>query len=93
MLFIPFQINIQASTRKEGYMMFRKLRINELFKNEDSFTNDLLEYADIALDLEVYSFATHLYWLIITSVNMNKQLLVLKVLISTKLITLSNISN
>lgn len=59
-----YHMSIKASSGKEGYLLFRRQEINNLFKSKDTFASDFIKYADIALDLESYAFAAELYWLI-----------------------------
>lgn len=58
-----YPLNVHANTGKEGYLLFRRNEINDLFKTEENYSTDIVKYADIAFDLENYSFAAQLYWL------------------------------
>lgn len=60
-----FNMNIPAQSSKELYLMSKRHEINLLFINQANIQDNILEYADIALDLEVYGFAAHMYWLIL----------------------------
>lgn len=60
-----FNMPMPTHNSKEVYLMSKRHEINLLFKDQRTIQNRILEYADIALDLEVYGFAAHLYWLII----------------------------
>lgn len=60
-----FNMTMPTHNSKEVYLMSKRHEINLLFDNQRTIQNRILEYADIALDLEVYGFAAHLYWLII----------------------------
>ncbi|WP_264793294.1 hypothetical protein [Aureispira anguillae] len=60
-----FNMNVPARNSKDLYLMSKRHEINLLFDNQVSIEDNILEYADIALDLEVYGFAAHMYWLII----------------------------
>ncbi|MGH1337689.1 MAG: hypothetical protein ACRBFS_16335 [Aureispira sp.] len=60
-----FNMPMPTHSSKEVYLMSKRHEINLLFDNQRTIQNRILEYADIALDLEVYGFAAHLYWLII----------------------------
>lgn len=60
-----FNMNVPARNSKDLYLMSKRHEINLLFDNQVSIKENILEYADIALDLEVYGFAAHMYWLII----------------------------
>ncbi len=60
-----FNMNIPAKNSKDLYLMSKRHEINYLFDNQMRIDENILEYADIALDLEVYGFAAHLYWLIL----------------------------
>jgi hypothetical protein len=51
-----------ANNVKDGYMLLRHLRVSELLKDSKKLKEDMVEYAGIAMDLEAYSFAGHLYW-------------------------------
>lgn len=51
-----------AKNARDGYMLFRHLQVKELFKDSKKLKEDLITYADIALDLGAYSIAGHLYW-------------------------------
>jgi hypothetical protein len=44
------------------FQLRRRAAINALFKDRSRTGKDLIEYADIALDLKVYGFAGLLYW-------------------------------
>ena len=54
-----YPMNAQASTGREGYL---------LFKQKDDFGKDIIKYADIAMDLEVYGFSAQLYWWAFSSI-------------------------
>ena len=60
-----YNMNVPAKNSKDLYLMSKRHEINLLFDNQVSISENILEYADIALDLEVYGFAAHMYWLII----------------------------
>ncbi len=60
-----FNMPIPTHSSKEVYLMSKRHEINLIFNNQRIIQDRILEYADIALDLEVYGFAAHLYWLII----------------------------
>ncbi|MDC0231574.1 hypothetical protein OAK19_06365 [Aureispira] len=60
-----FNMNVPSSNSKDAYLMSKRHQINILFDNQPSIQKNILEYADIALDLEVYGFAAHMYWLIL----------------------------
>ncbi len=59
----------QAKSGAEAYFLFRRMSLNDLFKDQAKLSEDLIKYADVALDLEQYSFAAHLYWNATTSVD------------------------
>lgn len=61
-----YNMDIRASNGREGYLLFRRASISELFKNNDNRLNDIYKYADIAMDLEIYDFAAQLFWLTYT---------------------------
>lgn len=58
-----YNMDVRASNGKEAYLLFRRHEISGLFKNDDAMLADTFEYADIALDLEIYDFAAQLFWL------------------------------
>ncbi len=58
-----YNMDVRASTPKEGYLFFRRLEIAELFKEDKNFLTDVYKYAEIATDLGVYDFAAQLFWL------------------------------
>lgn len=60
-----YHMNVQANSGKEGYLMFRRQEVQNLFQTQDKFDADLINYADIALELENYSYAAQLYWLVL----------------------------
>jgi hypothetical protein len=57
-----YQTMAEASRPVESYQLIRRMQIGELFKDRGKVASDVVEYADIALDLEVYGFAGLLYW-------------------------------
>tara|TARA_B110000211_G_C14082459_1_gene555228 strand:- start:2028 stop:3449 length:1422 start_codon:yes stop_codon:yes gene_type:complete len=57
-----YNMDVNASNGKEGYLLFRRLSIASLFKDKDKRLDDLYEYANIAMDLEVYDFSAQLFW-------------------------------
>lgn len=61
-----YNLDVRASNGREAYLMYRRFEISTLFKTKGNTLNDTYEYADIALDLEVYDFAAHLFWLSFT---------------------------
>jgi len=61
-----YPMDVRAKTGKEAYLLFKRQSIKELFKESEELENDVLKYADIALDLGVYHFAAQLYWMILT---------------------------
>lgn len=60
-----YNMNVPAKNSKEVYLMSKRHEINLLFENQVNIQENILSYADIALDLEVFGFAAHLYWLIL----------------------------
>lgn len=56
-----------ANNAKDGYILFRHLRVKELFRDNKKLKEDMIEYADIAMDLEAYAFAGHLYWYLVSA--------------------------
>lgn len=61
-----YNMDVRASNGKEGYLLYRRSLIAELFKDRDNMLSDIYKYADIALDLGVYDFAAQLFWLSFT---------------------------
>ena len=57
-----YQLMAEASGAEEMYQLVRRMQIGELFKKEGKTAADIVEYAGIAVDLEVYGFAGMLYW-------------------------------
>lgn len=57
-----YLMDVHANNAKEGYLLFRRQGMNELFKVKDNRLSDVFKYADIALDLGVYDFAAQLFW-------------------------------
>ena len=64
-----YHMNVHADNGKEAYLLFRRQEINELFKSQENIRADLVNYADIAFELENYGFAAQLYWLIISHLS------------------------
>lgn len=64
-----YPINARASSKKEAYLLFRRQETNNLFKSRETIKEDIIKYADIALDSENYGFAAQLYWLVYTHFN------------------------
>lgn len=58
-----YPFNAQAKTGKEGYELYRRQEIKELFTKKEELRSDFAKYADIALDLKCYGFAAQVYWL------------------------------
>lgn len=58
-----YPMDIRASSGKEYYLLSRRMSISNLFKDEKKFLDDVVEYANIASDLEVYDFAAQFYWI------------------------------
>ena len=58
-----YMMDVHAKGEKEMYLLKRRFQINELFKENDKFLDDLYEYADISMDLGVYDFAAQMFWL------------------------------
>jgi hypothetical protein len=51
------------------FRLTRRVEIKSLFKDRSKAGKDLVRYADIARDLDVYGFAAMLYWNILTAVK------------------------
>ncbi|MCB0402967.1 MAG: hypothetical protein KDD41_12845 [Flavobacteriales bacterium] len=61
-----YPINAKATSGKEGYLLFRRHEVANLFKEKDKIKHDIVEFADIAFELENYSYAAQIYWLILS---------------------------
>ena len=61
-----YPMDVNATNGRDAYLLYRRMSIKELFQEEDQLKNDVIEYADIAMDLEAYGFAAQLYWLILS---------------------------
>ncbi|MFC1572237.1 hypothetical protein ACFL6M_01435 [Candidatus Eisenbacteria bacterium] len=57
-----YPIGMFASTGESAFRIERRMGISELFADPDSFAEDLLSYADIALDVETLGLAAEIYW-------------------------------
>lgn len=57
-----YQTMAEASGAVEMYQLIRRMQIGELFKKDGKAAEDVVEFADIALDLDVFGFAGMLYW-------------------------------
>lgn len=57
-----YNMDVRASNGREGYLLFRRQEISQLFKSQDEQIKDVYKYADIAMDLGVYDFAAQLFW-------------------------------
>jgi tetratricopeptide (TPR) repeat protein len=55
-----------ANNAKDGFILFRHMQVKDLFKDSKKLKDDLTRYADIALDVEAYAFAGHLFWYLAT---------------------------
>lgn len=64
-----YPVDVSASSGEEGYRVFRRMKVKEMFRERDKFRGDLIEYADIALDLENYSISGHMYWMILSHLS------------------------
>lgn len=53
---------LQMGNQKEAYSFYLRQEISKLFASNDNLMKDLYSYADIALKLEDYDFAAHIYW-------------------------------
>jgi len=68
-----YNMDIRASNGVEGYLLFRRMEIKELFKNKENYLKDIFTYAKIARDLKVYDFSAHLFWLSYTYDSKNQK--------------------
>ncbi|HLP10391.1 MAG TPA: hypothetical protein VK177_00565 [Flavobacteriales bacterium] len=64
-----YSTDVRASNAREGYLLYRRNEINTLFKKDGELAEDMVKYADIALDLEVYPYAAQMYWLILSGIK------------------------
>jgi tetratricopeptide (TPR) repeat protein len=64
-----YEVMAEAKGADEIYRLVLRAEINSLFKERDKTVRDLVRYADIARDLEVYGFAAMLDWNILTAVK------------------------
>jgi tetratricopeptide (TPR) repeat protein len=64
-----YEMLAQAQGQEETYRLVLRLEINSLFKDRGKTVEDLVRYADIARDLDVYGFAAMLYWNVLSGVK------------------------
>ena len=57
-----YGIEVSATNAEEGYTLYRRQEIHELFKVKSEKLADVYKLGDIALDLSVYDYAAQLYW-------------------------------
>jgi len=62
-----YTMDVRASNAKEGYLLFRRQQIDQLFKDKAQRLSDIYKYANIAMDLGVYDFAAQLFWFTFTN--------------------------
>jgi tetratricopeptide (TPR) repeat protein len=55
--------SIRPSSPKQAYIAMRRAMLPTLFKDKTKYPADVLELADIALDLGAYGYAAEAYWL------------------------------
>jgi tetratricopeptide (TPR) repeat protein len=58
-----YTMDVHASNGREGYLLFKRMSISELFQDKKTFKQDLVKYADISMILGEYGYAAQLYWL------------------------------
>lgn len=59
----PFYgLPISSQNPEDAYLLYRRNSIGKLFKNRDEKINDIYKYAEIAMDLKIYDFASQLFW-------------------------------
>jgi hypothetical protein len=59
----PFYgLPISSQNPEDAYLLFRRNSVGKLFKDKDEKLNDVYKYADIAMDLKIYDFASQLFW-------------------------------
>ena len=64
-----YEMLAQAQGQEDVFRLARRVEINTLFKDRGKTVADLVRYADIARDLDVYGFAAMLYWNIVSAVK------------------------
>ncbi len=64
-----YEMLAQAQGQEDIFRLTRRVGISSLFKDRDKTVADLVSYADIARDLDVYGFAAMLYWNIVSAVK------------------------
>jgi len=58
-----------AASGEELYEIFRRTESRELFQDRAKGAEDVIKYADIALDLGAYGYAAPIYWRATTGIN------------------------
>jgi hypothetical protein len=58
-----------AGSADEGFELVCRVMIKDLFKESGKTKRDLLRYADLAVELEDYAFAAHIYWWLFTYIG------------------------
>jgi hypothetical protein len=64
-----YEMLAEAKGQEDIFRLTRRIEINTLFKDRAKTVGDLMRYADIARDLEVYGFAAMLYWNLVSAVK------------------------
>jgi len=58
-----------AATGVELYQTVRRMESAELFKDRSKTAEDMIKYADVALDLGAYGYAAPIYWEALVGIN------------------------
>ena len=61
-----FYTDIGARNGMEGYRLYKRAELTQLFSDPARAKQDMVAYADIALDVESYGLAAFIYWNCIT---------------------------
>mgnify|MGYP001468137069 CR=1 FL=1 len=63
-----YHMDVKASNGQEGYLLTRRMAMIDLFRDDNKLKEDIVEYADIAFDLQNHAVAAQLYWMIIAGI-------------------------
>lgn len=63
-----YHMDVKASNGQEGYLLTRRMAMIDLFRDDNKLKEDIIEYADIAFDLQNHAVAAQLYWMIISGI-------------------------
>lgn len=64
-----YELEAQSTGAEGIFRLTRRIAIKSLFQDRRKAAQDVLSYADIARDLEVYGFAAMLYWNLLSGVK------------------------